>query len=118
MAKKQKPRHQVFPPGDYIREDLEYLGWTQGDLAEVMGRPLQVINQLINGKKAITARTARELEAAIGTTAEMWLKLEMSWQLYQLDEADPAIATRRRSARNPGLAPALERIFGRETKDY
>jgi HTH-type transcriptional regulator / antitoxin HigA len=99
MAKK-KPRHQVFPPGDYIREDPEYLGWTQGDLAEVMGRPVQVINQLINGKEAITARTARELEAALGTNAEMWLKLEMSWQLYQLGAADPAIAARAKKREN------------------
>ena len=52
------------PPGDHIREEIEFRGWTQAELAEIMGRPVPVINELINGRKAITARTARELEAA------------------------------------------------------
>ena len=47
-----------------------------------MGRPLQVIDQIINGRKAITARTARELEAALGTSAETWMNLETGYRLY------------------------------------
>ena len=59
-----------------------------------MGRPVQVINQIINGSKAITARTARELEAALGPDAQTWLNLETSWRLYIEAKADPAIAAR------------------------
>jgi addiction module HigA family antidote len=93
-AEKRKPRRQAFPPGDHIREEIEYRGWTQGDLATIMGRPLQVVNEIINGKKAITARTAYELEAALGPSAETWMNLETSWQLYRAARPDPEIAVR------------------------
>ena len=99
---KRKPKYQAFPPGDHIREEIEYRGWTQGDLARIMGRPVQVINEIINGRKAITARTARELEAALGPSAELWMNLETSYRLYKEGQADPEIAVR-----------ARERIRGR-----
>jgi HTH-type transcriptional regulator / antitoxin HigA len=91
---KRRPNYEAFPPGNYIREEIEYRGWSQGDLARIMGRPVQVINQIINGSKAITARTARELEAALGPDAQTWLNLETSWRLYIEAKADPAIAAR------------------------
>jgi HTH-type transcriptional regulator / antitoxin HigA len=94
MATKRKRRHEASPPGDHTREEIEYRGWTQGDLATIMGRPLQVVNEIINGKKAITARTAYELEAALGPSAETWMNLETSWQLYRAARPDPEIAVR------------------------
>ena len=60
---------EVFPPGDFLREELETRGWTQADLAELMGRPLRSINEIINGKKSITAETAIGLGHALGTSA-------------------------------------------------
>jgi HTH-type transcriptional regulator / antitoxin HigA len=91
---KHRPKYEAFPPGDHIREEIEYRGWTQGDLARIMGRPVQVVNQIINGRKAITARTARELEAALGTSAETWMNLETSYRLYKEGKADPEITIR------------------------
>jgi HTH-type transcriptional regulator / antitoxin HigA len=93
---KRRPKYEAFPPGDHIREEIEYRGWSQGDLARIMGRPLQVINQIINGRKAITARTAHELEAALGTSAETWMNLETGYRLYIAEKADPEIAVRAR----------------------
>ena len=72
---------EVFAPGEFIREELEQRGWTQLDLAEIMGRPLTALNQIINGKRTITPETARELGAAFGTSAELWLNLESSYRL-------------------------------------
>jgi HTH-type transcriptional regulator/antitoxin HigA len=87
-------RAQVFPPGDFLQEELEARGWSQSRLARVLGRPIQVVNEIINGKKAITPQTAAELAAAFGTSAEYWLNLENAWQLAQLSPPDPAIAAR------------------------
>lgn len=72
---------QVFPPGDYIREALEVRGWTQADLAKIMNRPIQVVNQIINAKKAITPETAKELAEAFDTSPELWLNLETAFSL-------------------------------------
>jgi addiction module HigA family antidote len=67
---------EVFPPGDFIRKELEARHWTQSDLAAVLGRPLPAVNEIINGKKRITAETAKALALAFGTSAELWLNLE------------------------------------------
>ena len=91
---------RAFPPGDFIREELEARGWTQGDLARVLGRPLQSVNQIVNGRKRITEQTAVELAAAFGTSPELWLNLETGYRLSLVRRSvDPAIT--RRAARLP-----------------
>jgi len=73
---------KAFPPGDFIREELEERGWSQAELAKRMGRPLQVINQIINGTKSVTAETAIDLEKALGVSARTWLNLEATYRLW------------------------------------
>ena len=85
---------ELFPPGDFIREELEARGWSQRDLAEILGRPLQSINQIINGRKAITAQTAKELALAFGTGPEVWMNLETQWQLHCTPDPDRSIPKR------------------------
>ena len=72
---------RVFPPGDFIREELEARGWTQRDLAEILGRPVQAVNAIVNGKKEITPETAIALGAAFQTSPEFWLNLESAYRL-------------------------------------
>ncbi len=47
-----------------LRRELAARGWTQRDLAEVMGRPQQAISEIVRGSKRITAETDLELAAA------------------------------------------------------
>ena len=68
-------------PGELLAEELEARGMTQRALAEAMGRPAQVINEIVRGKKAITAETAIQLEDALGTSAPLWLSLQSSYEL-------------------------------------
>jgi len=77
---------KAFPPGDFIREELEERGWTQQELAERMGRPLQAVNMIVNGHKAITPETASQLEKVFGPSAIYWMNLESTWQLHKLAE--------------------------------
>jgi HTH-type transcriptional regulator / antitoxin HigA len=94
MTAKDRPVAMAFPPGDIIREELEARGWTQSDLANVLGRPFQTVNSIVNGRKSIQPRMAVELAAAFGTSAEFWMNLEISYQLYKESEPDPEIAVR------------------------
>jgi HTH-type transcriptional regulator/antitoxin HigA len=96
MARNRRSPAAAFPPGDFIREELEARGWTQSDLAVILGRPFQTVNAIINGRKAITSRTARELEAALGPSAEFWMNLETAYQLYKEGQPDPEIKVRAR----------------------
>jgi HTH-type transcriptional regulator/antitoxin HigA len=77
---------EVFPPGDFIREELDARGWTQGDLAKIMGRPEPAINQMINNKRGITAESALELAAAFGTSPEFWMNLDAAYRLHQAEQ--------------------------------
>jgi len=87
---------RAFPPGDFIREELEARGWTQRDLAEIIGCPVQAISAIVNARKQITPQTAVALAAALGTSASFWLDLQTAYQLARVGPPDPAIATRAR----------------------
>jgi HTH-type transcriptional regulator/antitoxin HigA len=68
-------------PGEEIRKCLRDRGWTQADLARVIGRPLQTVNAIIVGRKTITPETAISLGAAFGTGPEKWMNLESAYRL-------------------------------------
>jgi HTH-type transcriptional regulator / antitoxin HigA len=74
---------RVPPPGRILMRELEARGWTQKDLAEITGRPIQTINEIVQAKKQITPETALELAEAFGTSAEFWTNLEIGYRLHQ-----------------------------------
>jgi HTH-type transcriptional regulator/antitoxin HigA len=90
---------EVFPPGATIQAELEELGWTQIDLAEVMGRPLKTISELVNGKVRVTEDTANELELALGIDADFWLRTEAHYRLYTSAKPAPKIIGKRAEIR-------------------
>lgn len=98
---------EVFPPGEFLREELEERGWTQTDLAEILGRPVRLVNEIIMGKRRITPETAKGLSAALGTSPEFWLNLESAYQLWRVrsDGGTDAVARR---ARLYNYAPVKE----------
>jgi HTH-type transcriptional regulator/antitoxin HigA len=83
---------QVFHPDDYLRDELAERGWAQCDFARVIGRPLQVVNEIINNKKRVTAETAKAIALALGTSPEFWLSLQNQYDLHRTPEADREIA--------------------------
>ena len=85
---------EIFPPGEFLREELEARNWSQTELAEIMGRPVRLINEIIAGKKAITPETAIQLGESLGTGAEVWMNLESQYQLSKVRMADNLIARR------------------------
>jgi HTH-type transcriptional regulator/antitoxin HigA len=72
----------AIPPGEYLAEEIEARSISQKELAKRMKRPLNAINEIINGKKAITAETALQLEEVMPEIpARFWLNLETDYQL-------------------------------------
>lgn len=68
-------------PGELLEETLEDIGMSQAELANRMGRPKQMINEIIKGKKSITSTTALELEDVLGIPSHIWLGLESEYQI-------------------------------------
>ncbi|SHN66578.1 helix-turn-helix domain-containing protein [Bradyrhizobium erythrophlei] len=86
---------EVFPPGDFIRDELDARGWTQEDLAKIMDRPVQAINEIISAKKQITPDTAVGLARAFGDDdALYWMNLESVYRLAQTKPADESVGRR------------------------
>ncbi len=88
---------RAVAPGRIILRELEARGWNQQDLATIMGRPEQMISEIIRTKKQITPETARQLAKAFGTTPDFWLNLEMQYQLHQTNIESKETEIERRS---------------------
>lgn len=106
MAIETRKAAEVFPPGEFLREELEARGWTQADLAEILDRPPRLVNEIIAAKRGITPETARGLAAAFGTSPELWMNLESAYQLWREHSEDSTAVSRR--ARLFSIAPIKE----------
>jgi HTH-type transcriptional regulator / antitoxin HigA len=105
------------PPGTHLKREMEARGWSQSDLAEILGRPIQTINQIIQGKKAITPNTARELEDATAISAETWLNLESRYRLSLEARRDAAVSERASLFSRAPVAEMRRRGWLRDTRD-
>jgi HTH-type transcriptional regulator / antitoxin HigA len=72
----------VSPPGETLEEILEEKGMSQVELSKRTGRPKKTINEIINGKAAITPETALQLERVLGTPASYWNNSEQQYREY------------------------------------
>jgi len=78
MARKLKPVH----PGEILLKDfLEPLGLSQYRVAKALNVPPRRINEIVLGKRAITADTALRLARYFGTSDRFWLNLQDAYDL-------------------------------------
>jgi len=86
---KRRPTH----PGDMLRlEFLEPMGLSQAEAARRMGMSANRLNELIRGKRGVTAETAIKLADLLGTSAEIWLSLQTTWDLWHAYRARDSAA--------------------------
>jgi HTH-type transcriptional regulator/antitoxin HigA len=85
---------EVFHAGEFLKEELDARGWTQAELAEIIGRPTQAVSEIILGKRGVTPETAKGLAAAFSTSAEYWMNLETAYQLSKTTVQESAVKQR------------------------
>ena len=74
-----------FHPGEVLLEEfLEPLGVSQAEFARTIGWTRARLNELIRGKRGITAAAALDLAEALGTSPKLWMNLQAT---YDLDKA-------------------------------
>ena len=74
-----------FHPGEILLEEfLAPAGMTQTEFAGKLGWTRARLNELIKGKRGITADAALDLAEALGTSAKLWMNLQAT---YDLDQA-------------------------------
>jgi addiction module HigA family antidote len=73
-----------FHPGEILLEEfIEPLKTSQRALAVKLHWTPRKINEIVKGKRNITALTAIDLAKTLGTTPEFWLNLQQTWDLAQ-----------------------------------
>lgn len=73
-----------FHPGEVLLEEfLRPSGTTQLAFAEKIGWTRARLNELIKGKRGITADAALDLATVLGTSARLWMSLQATWDLDQ-----------------------------------
>lgn len=78
MTTKLRPVH----PGEVLAEEfLGPMGVSQYRLAKGIGVPPRRVNEIVLGKRGITADTALRLGRFFGTTAEFWMNLQVRYEL-------------------------------------
>ena len=100
MAKKSKIMPPVHP-GETLKEDfLKPLGLTAHRLAAQLMVPVTRVNDIVRGRRAITADTALRLARYFGTTPQFWMNLQTNYDLeVAADARGPEIADRVRPHR-------------------
>ncbi len=83
----REPTH----PGEMLaKEFLGPMGITQRDLSDGIHVPYQRVNEIVNGRRGITASTALRLAKYFGNSEEFWLFLQLRWDLYQARNSEEA----------------------------
>jgi len=83
-------------PGLSVRHDcLDPLGLSVTDAARALGVTRQALNNLVNGKSGISPEMAIRLDKAFGGGAEVWLGLQLDYDLAQARKNERAIKVRR-----------------------
>ncbi len=99
---------EPFPPGEFLRRELDSRGWTEGEFAQILDRPAQALSEILNGKKSITTETAVEFGEALGTSPDVWLALQNEYRLSQTRERQEGLSPVARRARLRSLVPVRE----------
>lgn len=78
-------------PGEILKEEfLDPMGISQRAFARNINVPANRVNQIVRGKRSITGDTAIRFGLALGTSPEMWLRLQSRYELEKAqDDSDP-----------------------------
>ena len=87
------PKNGMRPvhPGEILREELQTLDLSANALSKALDVPVNRITAILNGQRGVTADTALRLAGYFGTTPQVWLNLQ---QTYDLRRAEIAVGPR------------------------
>lgn len=68
-------------PGEILKDEIEFRGISQRQLAEQMGIQYSVLNEILNKRRPLTEKTALLFEAALGIDAEPLMRLQLKYNM-------------------------------------
>ena len=83
-------------PGELVKHDcLDALGLTVTEGARVLGVTREQLSKIVNGRSGISPEMAVRLSKAFGSSAEAWLKMQLAYDLAQVQKKAASIEIRR-----------------------
>ncbi|HXB69190.1 MAG TPA: HigA family addiction module antitoxin [Candidatus Acidoferrales bacterium] len=77
MSKKLPPIH----PGEHLKEFMDDFGLTMNQLAKALHVPPNRISAIVHGSRGITAETAMRLARYFGTSVQMWMNMQIHYEM-------------------------------------
>ena len=68
-------------PGEILREELEELGLSANAVAQALYVPANRVSAILKGQRGVTADTALRLSRFFGTTPQVWMNLQKTYEL-------------------------------------
>ena len=95
-----KPVH----PGEVLRDELDELGLSASALSKALDVPANRVTMILNGQRGVSADTALRLARYFGTTPQLWLNLQKTWELRKAETEAGNEISRRVKPRKPAAA--------------
>ena len=72
-------------PGEILRDEIDALGLSANALASALGVPVNRVTMILNGQRGVSADTALRLARYFGTTPQLWMNLQKTWELRRAE---------------------------------
>ena len=110
MTNGMRPVH----PGEILGEELKELGMSANAMAKALGVPTNRITAILKGQRGVTADTALRLSRYLGTTPQLWLNLQKTFELRVVEiESAKEITERVEPRETTPIPDAEESVVGR-----
>ena len=107
----------VPSPGYFIKEELDARGWTQSDMAFILGCQVQAVNLIVAGKRGISPEMSKALAVAFDVSPEFFVNLQRIYDLSKARDPDPSVARRARFLAAFPIREMIKRGWLEETDD-
>lgn len=89
--------------GEILRDELDELGLSANALSKALGVPANRVTMILNGQRGVSADTALRLARYFGTSPQLWMNLQKTWELRQAEiaagrEIEETVALRQTAA--------------------
>ncbi len=74
-------------PGEVLRDEFDELGLSANALSKALGVPVNRVTMILNGQRGVSADAALRMARYFGTTPQLWLNLQKTWELRQTEIA-------------------------------
>ncbi len=93
---------EVWPPAQFILEEMEHRGWAMNDLARYSGLSAAEVVLLTMHGEPVTLEVAQGLGRAFNTSPMLWLRLQVAWDTSLAHELGPGELVESASDRQAG----------------